>query len=107
VHVSIAATAEQARETAWVWWPNGAVAPPVLSELARPEDFEAVAGVTEREAIQHTVVCTTDAEAIAAEIDRYVGAGFDTIYLHQIGPDQQRLADLARSDLLPHYRTSR
>jgi coenzyme F420-dependent glucose-6-phosphate dehydrogenase len=106
VHVSIAATAEQACETAWAWWPNGAVAPPVLSELARPEDFEAVAGVTEREAIRNTVVCTTDADAIVAMIDRYVGAGFDTIYLHQIGPDQQRLADLARSDLLPHYRAS-
>ena len=34
---------------AWEWWPNGAVAPAALTELARPEDFEAVAGSIERE----------------------------------------------------------
>jgi coenzyme F420-dependent glucose-6-phosphate dehydrogenase len=106
LHVSVAATAEQAVETAWEWWPNGAIAPPVLSELARPEDFEAVALTTQREAIHDTVVCTTDAEPIVNAIDRFVGAGFDTIYLHQVGPDQQRLTDLARTDLLPHYRAT-
>jgi G6PDH family F420-dependent oxidoreductase len=106
LHVSVAATAEQAVETAWEWWPNGAIAPPVLSELARPEDFEAVAGTTQREAIHDTVVCTSDAEPIVNAIDRFVGAGFDTIYLHQVGPDQQRLTDLARTDLLPHYRAT-
>lgn len=105
LHVSIAATAQEALETAWAWWPNGAISPPVLSELAQPQDFEAIAGATRREAIHHTVVCTTDAEPIVNAIDRYVGAGFDTVYLHQIGPDQQRLADLARTDLLPHYHT--
>jgi G6PDH family F420-dependent oxidoreductase len=103
LHVSVAATEEEALDTSWEWWPNGAVAPAVLSELARPQDFEAVAGGTRREAMHETVVCTTDAEPIVKAIDRYVGAGFDTIYLHQIGPDQQRLADLARTDLLPHY----
>ncbi len=32
-------------------------------------------------------------------IDRYVGAGFDTVYLHQIGPDQGRLHDLLEHEL--------
>jgi G6PDH family F420-dependent oxidoreductase len=103
LHVSLAATEEEALATAWEWWPNGAVAGQVLSELARPQDFEAVAGGTRREAIHETVVCTTDAEPIVKAINRYVGAGFDTLYLHQIGPDQQRMADLARTELLPHY----
>jgi G6PDH family F420-dependent oxidoreductase len=102
LHVSLAATEEEALATAWEWWPNGAVAAEVLSELARPQDFEAIAGGTRREAIHETVVCTTDAEPIVKAINRYVGAGFDTLYLHQIGPDQQRLADLARTELLPH-----
>ena len=56
-----------------------------------------MAGSTERDAIDGTVVCATDAEPIVAAIDRYVGAGFDTVYLHQVGPDQRRLADLARA----------
>ena len=62
-----------------------------------------MAGSTERSAIERTVVCATGAEPIVQAIDRYVGAGFDTVYLHQVGPDQGRLADLARRELLPHY----
>ncbi len=47
-----------------------------------------------------------DAEPIIGAIDRYVGAGFDTVYLHQIGPDQTRLADVARTELLPRYESA-
>ena len=55
------------------------------------------------DAIDQTVVCATGPDPIVAAIDKFVGAGFDTVYLHQIGPDQERLADLARHELLPHY----
>jgi G6PDH family F420-dependent oxidoreductase len=103
VHVSLAASADESSEQAWKWWPNGAAPPPVLSELAQPRHFEAVAAATERDAIGKTVVCATAAQPIVEAIDRYVGAGFNTIYLHQVGPDQNRLFDLARAELLPHY----
>jgi G6PDH family F420-dependent oxidoreductase len=106
VHVSLADTHDVAVDQAWEWWPNGAIASPVLSELARPQHFEALAGGTERDAIGGTVVCATDAEPIVAAVDHYVGAGFDTVYLHQIGADQRRLAGLATSELLPHYRAA-
>jgi hypothetical protein len=103
LHVSLAATHESALDNAWTWWPNGAVAPEVLTELARPQHFEAIARTASDEMMMATVVCATDAEPIIGAIDRYAGAGFDTVYLHQIGPDQARLADLARTELLAHY----
>jgi G6PDH family F420-dependent oxidoreductase len=103
LHVSLAATHEAALDNARTWWPNGAVAAAVLTELARPQHFEAVARTATDETLAATVVCATNAKPIIAAIDRYAGAGFDTVYLHQIGPDQARLADLARSELLAHY----
>ena len=106
VHVSLAATMDEALDNAWTWWPNGAVAGAVLGELAQPEHFAAVASSARRESIRDTVVCATDAGPIIAAIDRFVGAGFDTVMLHQIGPDQRRLADLGASELLGHYRGS-
>ena len=106
LHVSIADTADAALANAWRWWPNGAVAPALLAELARPEHFEAIAEGARRDAMHDTVVCATGVEPIVRAIDRFVGSGFDTIYVHQIGPDQQRLADLARAELIPHYRRS-
>jgi coenzyme F420-dependent glucose-6-phosphate dehydrogenase len=104
VHVSLAATMEEALDNAWTWWPNGAVAPAALGELAQPEHFAAVAASARRESIRDTVVCATDAGPIVAAIDRFIGAGFDTVMLHQIGPDQRRLADLGAGELLGHYR---
>jgi G6PDH family F420-dependent oxidoreductase len=103
LHVSIAATVDAATDNAWTWWPNAVVPSSVLSELAKPQDFEAIADAIGPAGITDVVVCATDSEPIIEAIDRFAGAGFDTVYLHQVGPDQQRLADLAASELLPHY----
>jgi len=104
LHVSLAATIDEATRCAWEWWPVGAVPAEVLSELARPRDFEAIAEGATRESIHNAVVCAADSAPIIAAIDKFVAAGYDTVYLHQIGPDQQRLADAAVAELLPHYR---
>ena len=106
LHVSLAPTIDAARANAYEWWPNGVVPPSVLSELSRPSEFEVVAAAVGDGGIDHAVVCATSADPVVAAIDHFVGAGFDTVYLHQIGPDQQRLADLLQTELLPHYRAS-
>src|SRR5829696_7832844 len=104
LHVSVASSIDDARDTAWKWWPNGVVPPAVLTELATPAEFEQVADAVGPERIGDTVVCADGAEPIVAAIDRFFGAGYDTVYLHQVGPDQRRLLDLVESDLLAHYR---
>jgi len=105
LHICLADTSDRAEEVAWHHWPNGAVAPALLSELAEPTEFEAATQHLAREAITSTVVCATGPAPVIRAIDRFVAAGYDTVYLHQIGPDQQRLADVAASELLPHYRS--
>ena len=106
LHVSIARTMEAALENAWEWWPIGVLPPSVLGELSKPEDFFAIADAIGKDDIGEMVICATDAAPVIDAIDRFAGAGFDTVYLHQVGPDQQRLADLARTDLFPHYQQS-
>jgi len=104
LHVSLAATIDAAVDNAWEWWPQGVVPPSILGELAKPQDFEATSAAIGRDGITTTVVCAVDAAPVITAIDRFVAAGFDTVYLHQVGQDQQRLADLAKSELLVHYR---
>ncbi|MGH9272288.1 MAG: TIGR03557 family F420-dependent LLM class oxidoreductase, partial [Ilumatobacteraceae bacterium] len=72
-------------------------------ELSRPEHFEAAAQGLRAETIEQTVTCATDAAPVIEAIDRFVGAGCDTVYLHQIGPDQERLAAMVKGELLAHY----
>jgi coenzyme F420-dependent glucose-6-phosphate dehydrogenase len=106
LHVSLGSSAEQAADNAWEWWTQGVVPPMLFGELARPQHFEEAAKAVGRDGIADVVVCATDAGPVIEAIDRFVGAGYDTVYLHQVGPDQQRLADLAASELLPHYATA-
>lgn len=103
LHVSLAETTDAAIDNAWTWWPIGTVPAPLLTEVARPMDFEAIAEAAGRDAFGSSIVCATGAAPIVDAIDRFVGAGYDTIYIHQIGPDQKRLADIAARELLPHY----
>lgn len=104
LHVSLAPTLEQARDVAWTWWPNAVVPPAVLSELAQPDEFAVVAGAIGPSTIDTTVICAVDAQPVIDAVDRFAGAGYDTVYLHQVGPDQARLRDVAIAELLPHYR---
>ncbi len=76
----------------------------MLSELARPEHFEELTAGVGHDAIRSSVICAVDAGPVIQAVDRFVAAGYDSVYLHQVGPDQQRLADLARTELFPHYR---
>jgi coenzyme F420-dependent glucose-6-phosphate dehydrogenase len=39
-------------------------------------------------------------------IDRFVDAGFDHIYVHQIGPDQEPFCRFYREQVLPPYARS-
>ena len=36
-----------------------------------------------------------------AKIRAYLDAGFDRVYIHQVGPDQTGFLDFARRELLP------
>jgi coenzyme F420-dependent glucose-6-phosphate dehydrogenase len=103
LHVSLAATEAAAVENAFAWWPNAVVPAHLNAELDQPRDFESIAEAVGPRPIADTVVCACDAGAVVGAIDRFAGAGFDTVYLHQVGPDQQRLRDLIAHELAPHY----
>jgi coenzyme F420-dependent glucose-6-phosphate dehydrogenase len=103
LHVSLAATIDEAVDNAWEWWPHGVVPPTLLSELAHPAHFEAASDAIGRDSITDVVVCATTADPVVAAIDRFVGSGFGVVHLHQVGPDQDRLVRLAARELLPHY----
>ena len=103
LHVSIGESRDAAIDNAWEWWPQGVVPPALLGELARPEHFEEASAAVGRDTITDTVVCATDAGPVVAAIDRFVGAGFDTVHVHQIGPDPEPLLRMSADELLPHY----
>ena len=103
LHVCWAPSEREARRTAHRWWPNSAIPSPLLSELALPTEFAAAARAVDEDAVAEQVVCGPDPERYAKAVHHFVGAGFTTIYLHQVGPDQQGFLEFAKGELLPRF----
>jgi G6PDH family F420-dependent oxidoreductase len=103
VHVCWGPSAEEARALAHRWWPIAGLPPRLMSELALPEDFAAATQLVTVDDVARRVTCGPDPEVHLGSIRRLVGAGYTTVYLHQIGPDQAGFLDFSRRELLPRF----
>jgi G6PDH family F420-dependent oxidoreductase len=96
----------QARRTAHEWWPNAALRGTLSQELPLPSHFEAACAMVSEDDVARAVVCGPDAERHADAIDGYFEAGYDHVYVHQVGPDQQGFLRFYERELLPRYAAS-
>ena len=96
-----AADEAAARRTAHELWPTGAMPGELGQELATPAHFAQAAQLVTEDAVARAVVCGPDPERHAAEIRRYAEAGYDHVYVHQVGPDQEGFLDFYRREVLP------
>lgn len=101
VHVCWAGDESTARRVAREWWPNGALPGPLLQELSRPEQFEAAAELVAEDDVAEAVVCGPDPERHLAAIAEFASAGFDHVYVHQVGPDQEGFFGFYEREILP------
>ena len=53
------------------------------------------------EQVGEKVVCGPDPNAIVEKISTFVEAGFDHVFLHQVGPRQEEFLEFAKDELLP------
>lgn len=53
------------------------------------------------EEVAKSIVCGPDPERHLAAIREYVDAGYDHVYLHQVGPDQDGFFDFYERSVLP------
>jgi G6PDH family F420-dependent oxidoreductase len=95
---------QAALETAYTTWPTAAVAGQLSQELALPAHFEQAAKMVDKEDIKKIIACGPDTERIVGQIDTFADAGFDHVYLHQIGPKQEEFFEVCERELLPHYK---
>lgn len=97
---------EEGLRTALRQWPN-AVLPGALSvELALPEHFDSAAQLLDIEHLREAVVTGPDPEPYLERARTYAHAGYDGVWFHQIGTDQQPFIDMARKELLPELNGS-
>ncbi len=103
VTICWAERAEQAKQTAHEVWPNAGVKGELSQELPNPEHFEQAAQMVTADNVAESVVCGPDAGPVIEQIDAYAQAGYDHVYIHQVGPDQEGFFRFAERELLPRY----
>jgi G6PDH family F420-dependent oxidoreductase len=92
-----------ARRTALEIWPNAGAPGRLSQELPLPADFEAVAELVTEDQIAEQIVCGPDPLKYLDGIRMYEQAGYDHVYIHQVGPDQEGFLRFFERELKPQF----
>jgi G6PDH family F420-dependent oxidoreductase len=106
IHLSWARTAEQAMDQALREWPNGGMAFP-KQDIKQPEDFAAMAKLVRPEHFLNRCEVSHKLAEQIENIQHYIDMGFDEIYLHNVGRNQDEFIDVFAKEVLPELRLTR
>ena len=100
MHLSWAPTDEQAWENAMTEWPNGGMKFP-KQDVRSPFDFQEMAKLVRREDFDGRMIISSDPDLHRAEIQKFIDAGFDRIYIHNVGRNQEEFIKVFGREVLP------
>ena len=92
---------DEGLRTAVERWPNAGLPGPLSTELAMPAHFEDAASLVGADQLRGSVVVGGDVEPYVERAREYAEAGYDGIWFHQIGIDQDGFCTFAEKELLP------
>ena len=92
----------QARKTVHRLWPNDEIPGEAAQLLPLPRHFGQLAGLVSEDMI--TAPCGPDPAVHAAGIRAYTDAGFDEVYVGQVGPEQDGFFEFYAEQVLPRLR---
>ncbi|MFJ4807565.1 LLM class F420-dependent oxidoreductase [Streptomyces longwoodensis] len=82
-------------------WPNQFLPGEMGQILPTPSHFEQLEPLVTEQMVADGTVCGDDVDQHVAALTEFADAGFDRIYVNQIGPDQQGFFDFYRTKVLP------
>jgi G6PDH family F420-dependent oxidoreductase len=95
---------QEARRRVHRLWATEALQGEAAQILPLPRHFEQLAGMVGVEEATKAVPCGPDPEVHLAALREYVDAGFDEVYVSQIGPDQDAFFDFYSTEVLSRLR---
>lgn len=78
-----------ARKTVHEVWPNAGIPGQLTQDLPTWTHFEQAAQLVTEEDATASVPCGPDVEPVLDSVRSFLDAGYDHLYFHQIGPDQE------------------
>ncbi|MCU1371394.1 MAG: luciferase-like protein [Ilumatobacteraceae bacterium] len=89
------------RKLAYELWPNMGLPGELAQEIKTPAIFEQAVQLVDEETAIGTAPMGPDPEAHIESIRAYLEAGFDEVYIHQIGPEQEGFLRFYRDEVVP------
>jgi G6PDH family F420-dependent oxidoreductase len=96
---------DRAVDTAYSRWANELLPGELAQVLPQPRHFEQASQLTDRAAMADHLVCGDDVDAHVKQFKAYRDAGYDEIYVNQIGPDQRGFFDFYAKEVLPQLKS--
>jgi coenzyme F420-dependent glucose-6-phosphate dehydrogenase len=104
MHLAYAPTDSEARDAAFAQWSQNTLDNSVMTSLAHPAQISAAAMHVTPDDLDDAIRISSSpaqhVEWIAKELER----GFDGIYLHEVGPEQERFVEVFGREVLPRLR---
>lgn len=100
LHVSWAATDEEALDNALTQWPNLGMRFP-KSDIRSPHELEQIAKHVRPADFEGRLLISSDPDRHRALLQGYADLGFDRIYLHNVGRNQREFLEVFGRDVLP------
>jgi G6PDH family F420-dependent oxidoreductase len=92
---------DEAVRTVHRLWYNALLPGEMGQVLPSPSHFEQLKPLITEDMVSSNVVCGDDVDQHVAALSAFVDAGFDRVYVNQIGPDQRGFFDFYRTKVLP------
>lgn len=105
IHLSWDETDEKARYNAWHQWRGNILGPEACAEFMLPEHFDAASiSIKPEDMDDHILISSVPARHIEW-IKEFQGLGFDDLFLHNTGRNQNEFIEVFGRDVLPQLRS--
>ena len=84
-------------------WPNEALPGELAQIPPTPRHFEQASGLVTEEMIARFMPCEPDPEKYRGMLRQFAEAGYDEVYVQQIGPNQKAFFDFFGKQILPEF----
>ncbi|MEU4804562.1 TIGR03557 family F420-dependent LLM class oxidoreductase [Actinosynnema sp. NPDC023587] len=96
-----AATGDEGVDTATRLWPNEQLPGELAQVLPTPRHFEQASSLVTREMVADAVPTGPDPERYLDRVHSFVEAGYDEVYVQQIGPAQEEFFEFWKREVAP------
>ncbi len=105
VKVAWADTEEEGVDHAHRLWANSGLPGELAQVLPTPQHFEQASELVTRESTAGSIVAGPDIERHVEQLQQYVDAGYDEVYVANMGPEYLAMIQAYGKDVLPRLRS--